>query len=186
MTETGLSVGGGKGLGGGGGSKRHVVLHFLRSGFGRPGCGARRRRNRLGGRLVGPRDHGRFSAARARSGGAATTTTAATATAAREELHCLQHHLELVALLAALFVQSGQKRNKLKVVLENVQFLSRGGGSGSGGGGGGAAAASAGSGEAPVVAGADEPPAEPVSPPARAASRPPDAGPQKVEDDVPF
>ncbi|HZL44780.1 MAG TPA: single-stranded DNA-binding protein [Opitutaceae bacterium] len=82
--------------------------------------------------------------------------------------------------------QSGQKRNKLKVVLENVQFLSRGGGSGSGGGGGGAAAASAGSGEAPVVAGADEPPAEPVSPPARAASRPPEPGPQKVEDDVPF
>ena len=77
--------------------------------------------------------------------------------------------------------QSGQKRNKLKVVLENVQFLSRGGG-----GGGGGAAASAGSGEAPAAAGADEPPAEPVSPPARAVSRPPDAGPQKVEDDVPF
>jgi single-strand DNA-binding protein len=72
--------------------------------------------------------------------------------------------------------QSGQKRNKLKVVLENVQFLSRGGG----------AAASAGSGEAPAVAGGDEPSAEPVSPPARAAAQPPGPGPQKVEDDVPF
>ena len=74
--------------------------------------------------------------------------------------------------------QSGQKRNKLKVVLENVQFLSRGGG---------AAATGAGSGEAPATtAGGDEPPAEPVSPPARAAARPPGPGPQKVEDDVPF
>jgi single-strand DNA-binding protein len=73
--------------------------------------------------------------------------------------------------------QTGQKRNKLKVVLENVQFLSRGGGG---------AAAAAGTGEAPVVAGSDETPVEPVSPPARAAARPPGPGPQKVEDDVPF
>jgi single-strand DNA-binding protein len=72
--------------------------------------------------------------------------------------------------------QSGQKRNKLKVVLENVQFLSRGGG----------AAASAGSGEAPAAAGGDEPSADPVSPPARAAAQPSGPGPQKVEDDVPF
>jgi single-strand DNA-binding protein len=77
--------------------------------------------------------------------------------------------------------QSGQKRNKLKVVLENVQFLSRGGG------GGGASAAG---GEAvvapPVVAGGEEAPAEPVAPPARAPSRPAAGGQQKVEDDVPF
>jgi len=77
--------------------------------------------------------------------------------------------------------QSGQKRNKLKVVLENVQFLSRGGG------GGGASAAG---GEAvvapPVVAGGEEAPAEPVAPPARTPSRPAAGGQQKVEDDVPF
>jgi single-strand DNA-binding protein len=74
---------------------------------------------------------------------------------------------------------SGQKRNKLKVVLENVQFLSRGGG-------GGAANATSGEAPAPATAAGDEPPAEPVSPPARPASRPPGPGPQKVEDDVPF
>ena len=74
---------------------------------------------------------------------------------------------------------SGQKRNKLKVVLENVQFLSRGGG-------GGAANATSGEAPAPATAAGDEPPSEPVSPPARSASRPPGPGPQKVEDDVPF
>ena len=75
--------------------------------------------------------------------------------------------------------QSGQKRNKLKVVLDNVQFLSRGGGGG--------APANAGGGEAPAaVAGGDEPPAELISPPERAAAQPPAPGPQKVEDDVPF
>jgi single-strand DNA-binding protein len=70
---------------------------------------------------------------------------------------------------------SGQKRNKLKVVLENVQFLSRGGGG-----------ASAGSGAAaePTVAG-DEPAGEPSAPPSRGA-RPAPEGPAKVEDDVPF
>jgi single-strand DNA-binding protein len=73
--------------------------------------------------------------------------------------------------------QSGQKRNKLKVVLENVQFLSRGSGT---------PAASPAGGEAPAAAAADEPPAEPVSPPARAASQPAGPAPQKVEDDVPF
>jgi single-strand DNA-binding protein len=73
--------------------------------------------------------------------------------------------------------QSGQKRNKLKVVLENVQFLSRGGG--------GAATSPAG-GEAPAAAAADETHTEPVSPPARAAAQPPGPAPQKVEDDVPF
>jgi single-strand DNA-binding protein len=74
---------------------------------------------------------------------------------------------------------SGQKRNKLKVVLENVQFLSRGGG-------GAGAGASTGEAPAPAAAGGDEAPGEPVSPPARSTSRPPGPGPQKVEDDVPF
>jgi len=73
--------------------------------------------------------------------------------------------------------QSGQKRSKLKVVLENVQFLSRGGGG---------AAASPGGGDTPAAAGTDDAPAEPVSPPARASAQPPGPGPQKVEDDVPF
>ena len=70
--------------------------------------------------------------------------------------------------------QSGQKRNKLKVVLENVQFLSRGGGAP-------AAAASA----EPAAAAADDSPAEPPSPPAR-AGRPPAEAAGKVDDDVPF
>ena len=74
--------------------------------------------------------------------------------------------------------QSGQKRNKLKVVLENVQFLSRGGGAGAGGG----EAAPA----APAIPTGEDAPAEPVSPPARAASKPAPGAPQKVEDDVPF
>ncbi len=72
--------------------------------------------------------------------------------------------------------QSGQKRNKLKVVLENVQFLSRGGG-----GGGGGAPASAGGAE---PAG-DEAPSEPPGPPAR-GGRPPAEAAGKVDDDVPF
>jgi single-strand DNA-binding protein len=73
--------------------------------------------------------------------------------------------------------QSGQKRSKLKVVLENVQFLSRGGGG---------AAASPGAGDTPAAAGTDDAPAEPVSPPARASAQPPGPAPQKVDDDVPF
>jgi single-strand DNA-binding protein len=77
--------------------------------------------------------------------------------------------------------QSGQKRSKLKVVLENVQFLSRGGG----GGGAGAGAAAA-SGETPAVAGGDDLPADPLAPPARSGSKPAPGNPQKVEDDVPF
>ena len=71
---------------------------------------------------------------------------------------------------------SGQKRTKLKVVLENVQFLSRGGGGG---------AAAAGTGEA-AAGGADEPSAEPHAPPARGAAKPAPGGQEKVEDDVPF
>ena len=73
---------------------------------------------------------------------------------------------------------SGQKRNKLKVVLENVQFLSRGGGGG--------AAAAAGGGEAAAAAGGDDPPAEPHAPPARSAAKPAPSGQEKAEDDVPF
>ena len=76
--------------------------------------------------------------------------------------------------------QSGQKRNKLKVVLENVQFLYRGGGGGGASAGGGEAASRS------SAAGGEEAPAEPVSPPARAASKPAAGGQQKVEDDVPF
>ena len=72
--------------------------------------------------------------------------------------------------------QSGQKRNKLKVVLENVQFLSRAGG----GGGGGGAQASAGGAEA-----GDDSPAEPPGPPARGGRAPAEAS-GKVDDDVPF
>ncbi len=74
---------------------------------------------------------------------------------------------------------SGQKRNKLKVVLENVQFLSRGGG----GGGGGASASSTAATE--PTAAVDEPAGEPTAPPSRSARPAPD-GPAKVEDDVPF
>ena len=70
--------------------------------------------------------------------------------------------------------QSGQKRNKLKVVLENVQFLSRAGG------GGGGQAAAGGGGEA-----ADEPAAEPPGPPARGGRAPAEST-GKVDDDVPF
>jgi len=72
--------------------------------------------------------------------------------------------------------KTGEKRSKLKVVLDNVQFLSRGGG---GGGGGAAASPAEPAGEAP-----DATP-ERHSPPPRPTGRtePPAAG---VEDDVPF
>jgi single-strand DNA-binding protein len=79
--------------------------------------------------------------------------------------------------------QSGQKRNKLKVVLENVQFLSRGGGGG--GGGAGTAAASAET-PAPAAAGGGEPQADPPPAPAHGGAKPATGGQQKVEDDVPF
>jgi single-strand DNA-binding protein len=72
---------------------------------------------------------------------------------------------------------SGQKRNKLKVVLENVQFLSRGGGAAAAAGGGEAAA---------TTAGSDEPPAEPHAPPARGAAKLAPGAQEKTEDDVPF
>ena len=70
---------------------------------------------------------------------------------------------------------SGQKRNKLKVVLENVQFLTRGGGGG-GGGGSGASAESA-------AAAGDDAPAE--RPPRPAVKPAPEAKPA-ADDDVPF
>jgi single-strand DNA-binding protein len=78
--------------------------------------------------------------------------------------------------------QSGQKRSKLKVVLDNVQFLSRGGGSGGGGAAGGAAGASEGGAGEP----ADEPAPERNVPPPRGAAKPAAGGQQQVEDDVPF
>jgi len=68
---------------------------------------------------------------------------------------------------------SGQKRNKLKVVLENVQFLTRGGGGGGGGGGGETAAAEGGDNAA-----AERPP--------RAAAKPAPEAKPAADDDVPF
>ena len=76
--------------------------------------------------------------------------------------------------------QSGQKRNKLKVVLENVQFLYRGGG-----GGGGAAKRGAGRCRCRRGATSRLPSRfRPRPAPARGQARP--RRPQKVEDDVPF
>lgn len=68
--------------------------------------------------------------------------------------------------------QSGQKRSKLKVVLENVQFL--GSGRGGGGGGGGAGGAGAGASAAP-----DEGEGG-------GAARSAGGGRETVDDDVPF
>jgi len=68
---------------------------------------------------------------------------------------------------------SGQKRNKLKVVLENVQFLTRGGGGGGGSGGGETAAAEGGDNAA-----AERPP--------RAAAKPAPEAKPAADDDVPF
>lgn len=73
--------------------------------------------------------------------------------------------------------QSGQKRSKLKVVLDNVQFLSRGGGSGAG--------SSAGEGGAPSSG--DEPAApERHAPPARGPAKPAAPAGDTVDEDVPF
>ncbi len=76
--------------------------------------------------------------------------------------------------------QSGQKRSKLKVVLENVQFLSGGNRAGQAGGAGG---------EAGGEEGVDQSPIERNSPPARnsGASRKPAPPPtQDIDEDVPF
>lgn len=67
--------------------------------------------------------------------------------------------------------QSGQKRSKLKVVLDNVQFLSTRGGSGGGGG-------------APAEGMDQSASPERHSPPARGASRPAPA--ENLDEDVPF
>src|ERR1700760_3030983 len=68
--------------------------------------------------------------------------------------------------------QSGQKRSKLKVVLENVQFLSGRGGAGAGGGEEGAASA---------------PAKRPFPPPGGATrSPPPPAATPDIDEDVPF
>jgi single-strand DNA-binding protein len=67
--------------------------------------------------------------------------------------------------------QTGQKRNKMKVVLDNVQFLSsRSSGGGSGGGGQAAAAPEGEPGQAPAR------PARPAAP----------AGQEAPDEDVPF
>lgn len=70
--------------------------------------------------------------------------------------------------------QSGQKRSKLKVVLENVQFLSSRGGSGGGAG--------------PSDEGVDQTPAaeRSVPPPRAGRAAPPPAAPDNIDEDVPF
>lgn len=65
---------------------------------------------------------------------------------------------------------SGQKRSKLKVVLDNVQFLSSRGGAAAG---------------APAADGGDQAPApDRFAPPARPAAKPPVA--ESLDEDVPF
>jgi single-strand DNA-binding protein len=71
---------------------------------------------------------------------------------------------------------SGQKRSKIKVVLDNVQFLSTRGGAG-GGGGGGAPSATA--------DGIDQPTPERHSPPPRSGGAKP-AAQENLDEDVPF
>ncbi len=74
---------------------------------------------------------------------------------------------------------SGQKRSKLKVVLDNVQFLSTRGGAAAGAGGAGASGPSAPSDDV------DQTSPERHSPPPRAAAqKPPTAG--NMDEDVPF
>jgi single-strand DNA-binding protein len=69
--------------------------------------------------------------------------------------------------------QTGQKRNKMKVVLDNVQFLST---RSSSGGGGYSAPAAEGDASAPGSAPAPARPAKPAAP----------AGPEAADEDVPF
>ena len=71
--------------------------------------------------------------------------------------------------------QTQQKRSKLKVVLDNVQFLSSRGGAGAGGG-----AASA-------EEGVDQtPPVERHAPPARSNAKPSAPAAEGIDEDVPF
>jgi single-strand DNA-binding protein len=71
---------------------------------------------------------------------------------------------------------SGQKRSKLKVVLDNVQFLNSRGAGGAGGGGGGGA---------PAEEGGDPASPERHAPPPRGGAKPAAAG-DNVDEDVPF
>ena len=72
---------------------------------------------------------------------------------------------------------SGQKRSKIKVVLDNVQFLSTRGGAGGGGPGGGAATAPG--------DGIDQTTPERHSPPPRSGGAKP-AATENLDEDVPF
>jgi single-strand DNA-binding protein len=68
---------------------------------------------------------------------------------------------------------SGQKRSKLKVVLDNVQFLSSRGSAGGGGGGG-----------APASDEVSDGPGAGSAPPPRTGNKP--AAPGNIDEDVPF
>ena len=70
---------------------------------------------------------------------------------------------------------SGQKRSKLKVVLDNVQFLNSRGGGGGGGGGGSV-----------PDDGGESPSPERHAPPARGGGKAPSSGGEHVDEDVPF
>jgi len=72
---------------------------------------------------------------------------------------------------------SGQKRSKIKVVLDNVQFLSTRGGAGGGGPGAG--------GSAPAD-GIDQTTPERHSPPPRSGAAKPPAAQENLDEDVPF
>src|SRR5882724_4261880 len=77
---------------------------------------------------------------------------------------------------------SGAKRSKLKVVLDNVQFLSsRGGPGGPGAAGGGGDEGGGGGGGG----GDSTPPVERHTPPPRAAGKPPPAAQENIDEDVP-
>ena len=76
--------------------------------------------------------------------------------------------------------QTGQKRSRIKIVVENVQFL---GGRGAGGPAGGAG------GNAPsddFDQSGDQPPARPSAPPSRGPARPAAPAQDNVDEDVPF
>jgi single-strand DNA-binding protein len=75
---------------------------------------------------------------------------------------------------------SGQKRSKMKVVLDNVQFLSTRGGAGGGGGSGGAGGGGGYAGSGEDMGGGGAAPRGPSAP--RAPSGPP----ENLDEDVPF
>lgn len=76
--------------------------------------------------------------------------------------------------------QTGQKRSRIKIVVENVQFL--GGRGGAGGGAGGSSAAPSDD----FDQSQDQPPARSNVPPARGNSRPAAPAQDNVDEDVPF